>query len=181
MTSAGNEWELLGQSPPEAAAAAGEREDDGDAFPGGCETILVVEDDETVRDVAVQILQMHGYEVISAADGAGALGLCGSGRDGIHLIVVDIVLPDMSGRSLAGLLKSSCGSPAVLYMSGYTGDVVMQQGMLEQGASFIGKPFVMASFLRKVREVLDSGTQEMMHQGSGQARTGRVKGMDASA
>ncbi|MDA8078471.1 MAG: response regulator [Nitrospiraceae bacterium] len=177
MTIADSVCGLCRQRPPEGAdAALGKRNYDKDAFPRGCETILVVEDDGAVRDIAVQILELHGYKVIAAADGAGALALCESGRDCLHLIVVDVMLPDMSGRSLAGLLKSACGAPEVLFMSGYTDDVVMQEGMIEQGASFIAKPFVLATFLQKVREVLDGRTailpgEPMIPQGSGEAGT----------
>lgn len=121
----------------------------------GSETILVVEDDETVRKLAVKLLQMHGYKVLDASDARQALHLCRDYKEPIHLILTDVVMPEMSGRRLLEQMKEIHPEAKALYMSGYTDNVILHHGILEKGVEFLQKPFTLESLTRKVREVLD--------------------------
>jgi CheY-like chemotaxis protein len=122
---------------------------------GGTETILVVEDDELVRTVAKRILDAAGYVVLTAANGSEGLQLLGQQRAQIHLVLTDVVMPGMSGRSFAEKLLLSHPGTSVLYMSGYTDNAVLHQGVLDGGAQFLSKPLNRGELLKKVREVLD--------------------------
>ena len=125
-------------------------------LPHGSETILVVEDEEEVRKLAVRILQRQGYTVLDAPDGDGSLVICGERKDDpIHLILTDVVMPGMSGRQLADRLGSFHSEMKVLYMSGYTDNAITHHGVLEKGMNYIQKPFTVDGLARKVREVLD--------------------------
>lgn len=125
-------------------------------IPKGSETILVVEDEETVRKLAVRLLKKQGYEVLEAQDGGRAFMLCEEYREPIHLILTDVVMPGMSGRKLVERLKEIHPEAKALYMSGYTDNVILHHGILEKGIEFIQKPFTLESLSRKVREVLDT-------------------------
>jgi len=129
---------------------------EGAELPRGSETILLVEDDEKVRELAVKILEMQGYEVLEAGSGSEALRICQEFKKPIHLILTDVVMPEMSGRQLAERLREVCEGFKVLYMSGYTDNAIVHHGVLEKGVDFIQKPFTMDGLARKVREVLDS-------------------------
>ncbi len=124
----------------------------------GSETILLVEDDDEVRALARETLDGHGYAVIPAAAPAEALQLAGSHSGPIHLLVTDVVLPQLSGRGLAERLAPEHRDLRVLYMSGYTDDAIVRHGMLEEGTAFLQKPFTPYTLLLKVREVLDRRT-----------------------
>jgi len=125
-------------------------------LPHGSETILVVEDEEKVRKLAVQILERQGYRVLEAAHGDDALQLWGQQKNGpIHLMVADVVMPGMSGRELARYLEPLHPEMKVLYMSGYTDNAIVHHGILEKGLDFIQKPFTIEGLINKVREVLD--------------------------
>ncbi|MBS3905981.1 MAG: response regulator [Syntrophaceae bacterium] len=124
-------------------------------LPGGGETILVVEDEEKVRQVAVQILTKNGYTVLEASHGDEARQICEQHGGPIHLIVTDVVLPGMNGRELAESLVSRHPGAKALHMSGYTDNAIVHHGVLEKGLSFLQKPFNLEDLLRKVREVLD--------------------------
>jgi two-component system cell cycle sensor histidine kinase/response regulator CckA len=121
----------------------------------GDETILVVEDDAGVRKMAVQILNMQGYMILEAPNGEEALKICGEGKEPIHLMVTDVVMPGMDGRSLSDRLKSIYPGMKTLYMSGYTDNAIVRYGILEKGVNYIQKPFSMEDLARKVRQVLD--------------------------
>ena len=121
----------------------------------GAETVLLVEDQPEVRSVAREMLRRHGYTVIDAANGSEAL-VAASNHDGrIDLLVTDVVMPGLSGRALAGQFVQQQPAARVLYMSGYTDDSIVQQGILEGGVAFIQKPFTPTALLQKVRDVLD--------------------------
>ena len=124
-------------------------------MPRGSETILVVEDDETVRNLASQILKHQGYRVLEASGGEEALGLYGVMKEPIHLILTDVVMPRMSGRELADHFILLYPEMKILYMSGYTDDAIVHHGVLEEGVNYIQKPFTMEGLAKKVREVLD--------------------------
>jgi len=124
-------------------------------IPRGNETILVVEDEETVRKLAVRSLKSLGYRALDAPEGGMALLLCEEFKGRIHLILTDVVMPGMSGRKLAERLKQIHPEMRVLYMSGYTDNAIVHHGVLEPGINFMQKPFTLESLSRKVREALD--------------------------
>jgi PAS domain S-box-containing protein len=128
---------------------------------GGTETILVAEDEDSLREVARRTLDGAGYTVMTAADGREAL-LTGKRHEGvIHLLLTDLVMPRMSGKELAHELSSVHPALKVLYMSGYPNDTIGHRGALDAGTQFLAKPFAAADLTRKVREVLDGGLSEV--------------------
>jgi CheY-like chemotaxis protein len=125
---------------------------------GGSETILLVEDGEALRDVLQRILEGLGYTVYVAKDGDEALVVAGRVRDPIHLLVTDVVMPHMGGRELAVELWQRRPETRVLFMSGYTEDSILQQGLRKPSVGFIGKPFRPEALARKVRQMLDANS-----------------------
>jgi two-component system, cell cycle sensor histidine kinase and response regulator CckA len=123
---------------------------------GGSETLLLVEDDEAVAKLARLILQSKGYTVVRAESGEEALGLWGARLDPVDLVLTDVILPGMNGRSLADRLRELDPSVKLLFMSGYTEDAIVHHGVLEPGIAFLAKPFTPNELARKVREVLDA-------------------------
>jgi PAS domain S-box-containing protein len=123
--------------------------------PQGQGTILLVEDEELVRNLAGEILRMKGYEVLTAANGIEALRICAEHAGQIDLMVTDVVMPHMGGRELAERVGLVRPETKVLYMSGYTDDAVVRHGILDEQVSFIQKPFSPDLFALKVREVLE--------------------------
>jgi len=121
----------------------------------GDETILVVEDEEAVRNLAKRILGAAGYTVLTAANGGEALLTCEQHAEEIHLVLTDVVMPQMSGRVFIERIAKLRPGVKVLYMSGYTDSAIVHHGTLDAGTMFIGKPFNAADLTRKVREVLD--------------------------
>jgi CheY-like chemotaxis protein len=121
----------------------------------GDETLLIVEDEETVRKLVVRILRSLGYRILEAPEGGRALLLCEEFKEPIHLILTDVVMPGMSGRNLVDRLREIHPEMKVLYMSGYTDNAILHHGVLEKGTNFIQKPFTLENLARKVREVLD--------------------------
>ena len=120
----------------------------------GSESILIVEDEASVRKLAREILEQHGYKVLDAYSGREALSLAGRHRHPIHLMVTDVVLPDMHGPELVKRLSSLRPDMRVLYCSGYTDNAIVHHGVLDSETAFLQKPFTPQSLLRKVREVL---------------------------
>ncbi len=123
--------------------------------PGGTETILVVEDQATVRAMTYRILERKGYNVLEAENGEEALRVWEQHQQRIELVLTDMTMPLMNGRELVGRLSEMEPNIRVLYMSGFTHDLAMQRGDLGSGAAFIAKPFTPSELARKVREVLD--------------------------
>jgi len=120
----------------------------------GSETILVVEDEESLRTLVRTVLRANGYLVLEASRGEEALQIC-KHQDGIiHLMLTDMVMPQMSGRELATRVARVRPETKVLFMSGYTDNAVVHQGGLDEGTPFIQKPFTPDTLTRKVREVL---------------------------
>jgi two-component system cell cycle sensor histidine kinase/response regulator CckA len=120
----------------------------------GSETLLVVEDDEELRKLAVRFLQKQGYKVLEASQGDEALSIYGRHDEPIHLLLTDVVMPGMSGRELSERLTSLRPEIKILYMSGYTNGAIVHQGVLEQGVNLLLKPFTPEALARKVHEVL---------------------------
>ena len=131
----------------EAADAAG----DG-AAERGSETIMVVEDDASVRDLVRIMLESKGYSVVAAAGAEEAEQLC---TDAVDLLLTDVVMPEVNGRVLAERLSLTSPSMRILFMSGYSDEAVYRHGEISPNASFIEKPFTDRTLARKVREVLD--------------------------
>lgn len=129
----------------------------------GSETILVVEDEEAVRRLISETLQRNGYRVLVAASGREALAITGSHPNAIQLVITDVVMPQMSGRELAGKLKAQRPDIQVLFISGYTDQAITRNGGLESGANFLQKPFTPATLMRKVREILDASGISQKH------------------
>jgi len=121
----------------------------------GTETILLVEDEEGVRALVRDILQMNGYTVLEASTGKEALNLCEQYGRTIHLMLTDVVMPQMSGRELAEQMAIFKPEIKVLYMSGYTDDAILRHGTLDADLAFIQKPFSPDALVRKVRDVID--------------------------
>ena len=122
----------------------------------GIETILVVEDEDALREVARRSLEAAGYAVFIAADGEQALRTAARCTAEIHLLLTDVVMPRMGGQALALELVKTRPNTKVLYMSGYADHSIVQQGRIDEGTNFIGKPFTGADLTRKVRAVLDA-------------------------
>jgi PAS domain S-box-containing protein len=122
---------------------------------GGSETVLVVEDEDVVRSMACRGLREHGYTVLEARNGAEALALVEENPGSIHLVVSDVVMPEVGGRELAARLIVLDPTLPVLYMSGYTGEDVVQRGLMDADAPFQQKPFTPDGLARSVRELLD--------------------------
>ncbi len=122
----------------------------------GTETVLLVEDEAIVRQMAAEILRDSGYHVLDAKNGPEALRLGRQHPGVIHLMLTDVVMPQMSGRELAEQLTPLRRDMKVLYMSGYTDDAIVHHGVLDEGTAFIGKPFTPRNLTRKVRELLDA-------------------------
>jgi two-component system, cell cycle sensor histidine kinase and response regulator CckA len=122
------------------------------AAAGGTETILLVEDEESVRQLVRETLASKGYRVIEAENGEAGLAAAGE-EDKIDLVITDVVMPGMGGRELVQELAKTRPGTKVLYLSGYTEDAV-NEGTLESGTAFLQKPFTLQTLSRKVREVL---------------------------
>jgi two-component system cell cycle sensor histidine kinase/response regulator CckA len=122
----------------------------------GCETVLVVEDNEAVRTAISRILRRAGYSVLEAEGAADARALCSDSRRVIHLLITDVVMPQVSGPDLAIELSALRPELRVLFMSGYSGNAITRHGVLREGLMFLQKPFSPASVTHAVREVLAS-------------------------
>ena len=123
---------------------------------GGSETVLLVEDEESVRQLVRETLEAKGYKVLEADQGEAALQAAQAHSGPIHLLVTDVVMPGMSGRDLALKLSESHPQTKVLYLSGYTEDAIVHQGVLDSDTAFLQKPFTLQMLSRKVREVLQT-------------------------
>ena len=142
---------VAGDAEPQVVA---ERRDENN---GGSETVLVVEDDEAVRNFLVRVLRRNGYTVLESSRAAEALsqGREHSGR--IDLLIADVVMPQMGGADLARQLQAARGEMKVLFVSGYTENAIMQHGELDRGVNLLTKPFSAEELVRMVRRVLDRG------------------------
>lgn len=123
--------------------------------PLGKETVMVVEDEEIVRNLATEVLETLGYSTLSAHDPDHALAISQSYEGPIHLLLTDVALPEMDGRSLYNRLAEERPEMKVLYVSGYTEDFIVQQGVLDGGVQFLAKPFTVDALATKIKDILD--------------------------
>jgi PAS domain S-box-containing protein len=141
----------------EEAAEKDEQEAPPPRLSAGAETVLLVEDNSQVRELAAEILRARGYRVLEASGGKAALRIAREHRGrSIDLLITDVVMPEMSGPQLAQLMAASGQQVKVLYISGYTDNWIVHHGVLEGATSFLQKPFTPGVLAGKVREVLDS-------------------------
>jgi two-component system, cell cycle sensor histidine kinase and response regulator CckA len=124
------------------------------AAAGGSETVLLVEDEESVRELVRETLKTRGYKVIEASDGIAGMRVSEEYQGNIEILITDVVMPGMSGRELAKRVAAARPNIRVLYLSGYTEDAIIHEGALEPGTGFLQKPFTLQVLARKVREVL---------------------------
>lgn len=122
---------------------------------GGNETVLLVEDEAIVRDLAVKVLTRLGYQVLQAADGGAAYAAAEKHRAPIHLLLTDVVLPNINGRQLSEQIRKLKPEIKVLFTSGYTENAIAHHGVIDAGVSFIGKPYTLEALAKKVRDTLD--------------------------
>jgi len=128
----------------------------GGPAPRGTETLLVVEDEPALRNLACRVLETQGYQVLSAAHGEEALEIARDHRGSeIRLVITDVIMPLMGGRELAQSLQTLYPGVKVLFTSGYTDDAIARHGVLEPGVEFLAKPYTAAHLAHKVRELLD--------------------------
>jgi signal transduction histidine kinase len=143
---------------PAASEKAAVSPDAGElAAQHGSETVLLVEDDETVLALCSTVLQTHGYTVLEAEGADNAVEISRSYRDNIHLLVSDVVMPGTNGPALALEIRDARPGIRTLFMSGYTEETMQQYGFGSQNAGFIQKPFSASALAKKVRQVLDAG------------------------
>jgi PAS domain S-box-containing protein len=128
----------------------------------GSETILLVEDEDNIREPATEILEAQGYQILAARDGAEALELAESHEGSIHLMITDVVMPKLSGSRLAAALQPQRPGMRVLYISGYPEDAIAHHGVLEPRHQFLQKPFPPGVLLHTVRDMLD-GVEPVSH------------------
>jgi CheY-like chemotaxis protein len=122
----------------------------------GTETVLVVEDEESILSLAGTILDHQGYRVLAARNPVEALALAQGHSERIDLLITDVVMPGMDGKDLSQKLRALKTGFKCLFMSGYTADIIAHHGVLDQGIHFLQKPFSVTTLAQKVREVLDS-------------------------
>lgn len=131
-------------------------EDKKESLFWGTETVLVVEDEASVRALTSRILRGHGYHVLHAANGIEALEIAQKYEGAIHLLITDVVMPGMGGKALVSQLKTIRPETKVLYVSGYTDNAIVHHGILDSGVAFLQKPFTVDGLVRKARAVMDS-------------------------
>jgi two-component system, cell cycle sensor histidine kinase and response regulator CckA len=129
------------------------------ALPRGCETVLLVEDNDLLRQMATETLERHGYTVIAARDGVDALSIIDSERRAVHLLLTDVIMPKMSGRELADHFQRRFPEVRILYMSGYASDTIVHHGMLDPGIDLLQKPYTPMALIRRVQDVLGTTTR----------------------
>jgi CheY-like chemotaxis protein len=123
---------------------------------GGNETILLVEDEPTLLQMGKSVLERLGYRVLAAGSAAAAVKIAEEHKNEIHLLITDVIMPEMNGRDLADKLLSLHPHLKLLFMSGYTADVIAHHGVLDPGVKFVQKPFSMKDLANRIREALES-------------------------
>jgi two-component system cell cycle sensor histidine kinase/response regulator CckA len=137
-------------------------------LPRGTETLLVVEDEPSVRHLACGVLEAQGYKVLSAANGQDALRAAREHKGSpIRLVATDVIMPLMGGKVMAEWLKTTYPDLKILFTSGYTEEAIAHHGVLDAGVEFLPKPYTPATLARKVREVLDNGMAPLIEVAKG--------------
>jgi len=124
----------------------------------GTETVLVAEDDEALRRLSKSVLEIFGYTVITAADGADAISKFRANSDKIQLLIFDLIMPRKSGKEAYEEILKMRPDVKVLFLSGYPSDVISQKGIFEKGVEFLYKPVLPTDLLKRVRKILDRGS-----------------------
>jgi len=132
-----------------------EPERPGAGMAAGTETVMVVEDDRIVLNLVERILKERGYKVLCASNGEEALGLARQIGCDLDILVTDVVMPGLNGRELHGEIKELCPDTKVLFMSGYTDNVIIHKGFVDEGVKFLQKPFTVKELSEKIRETLE--------------------------
>jgi DNA-binding response OmpR family regulator len=127
-----------------------------DGKPRGSETLLLLEDEEGVRTMTRRALESLGYTVLEAATPSAAQDICQNHPGPIHMLITDVILPEMSGRRLAEMARQWRPGLRVLFLSGYSDGEIERAGVLQAGLNFLAKPFSLESLARKIREVLEA-------------------------
>jgi two-component system cell cycle sensor histidine kinase/response regulator CckA len=146
--------------PPVKAAPTSGEVKAAPTLAGGTETVLLVEDDETIRSLVRRGLQARGYRVLEAHNGREALRVADKHQGPIHLLMTDVVMPGMGGRELAERLTRLRGEMKTLYMSGYADDALLHHGSLSPGTALLQKPFTTDQMARTVRRALKKSYQQ---------------------
>jgi len=144
---------------PEARKEDADRDDPALTL-GGSETILLVEDEDSVRELAREVLETRGYHILEAENGVEALRKAAAHEGPIQLLVTDVVMPRMGGGELAERLAGMRPDVKVLFVSGYTDDSIVRHGVRERASAFLQKPFTLEGFVARVRQVLDARAPE---------------------
>jgi CheY-like chemotaxis protein len=144
---------------PRYQAEADSRPEKVKRFPikRGRETILLVEDEPAILKMTMRILEGLGYQVMAASSAGEAISLAQDFSGNIHLLLTDVVMPEMNGRDLARTILTMHPNLRRLFMSGYTANVIAHHGVLDEGVNFIQKPFSREQLGAKIREALDGG------------------------
>jgi len=144
-------WPIIRASVAQESPTSGKKE-----WVTGTETVLLVEDEPAFRNLIAEVLENRGYKVLCAEKGAAALEIAGSFDKTIHLLITDVIMPGMNGAVLAEKLKQNRPDTRILFISGYTDDILVKHGSLMAGMPMMMKPFSPSDLARKVREVLDA-------------------------
>ncbi|MDD2338589.1 MAG: response regulator, partial [Geobacteraceae bacterium] len=123
---------------------------------GGTETVLLAEDDDSVRDLMKTVLGEAGYRVLEAANGLDAVKLFQEQREAVNLVILDVIMPGMNGKAVYDEVRKIHPHMKVLFCSGYASDIIHKKGILDDGINFISKPLTPQAFLKAVRRVLDA-------------------------
>jgi two-component system cell cycle sensor histidine kinase/response regulator CckA len=140
--------------PRVSSEAGSETGTEAEPSTGGTETILLVEDEDSVRNLTLRMLNQLGYTVISATDGKQGIEIAKAHSGRIDLLLTDVVMPNISGRQLVEMVKAIHPETAIVFISGYTEDTVVYQGVLQPGVEFLSKPFTRESLAVKLREAV---------------------------
>jgi CheY-like chemotaxis protein len=127
---------------------------------GGAETIMLVEDEKVVQELAVTLLEEYGYTVLAASDGEEALTIIESRSQRPDLLITDVVMPGMGGKELAERVQSRWPEMRIIFISGYADEAIIRQGVLETDAQFLQKPFAPEALAKKVRNILDGKSDQ---------------------
>ena len=126
----------------------------------GIESILLVEDEESIRTITAEMLSLHGYSVLVTENGTNALKLLNEITEPVHLLITDVIMPDLNGKDLMDKILEKTPEIKVLFMSGYPESVISHYGVLGSDVNFIQKPFSILALTRKVREVLNADNED---------------------